>query len=214
MATINYISLHHAGGIANDAYAKTQHLTWQHIDNAHKERWDFKSTLGFYGGYSFFIMEDGTWKQFRAIGEETAAQVGYNFNCISICLAGNFIEKNGIRVEQPTEAQLTTLKKLIKQILDKDYTGIVVAFGTVVNVSLSSIHPHSFYQQTQCNCFPDAWGRDLMKDTTESIKPRQTAILGLIDSIILLIQKLRAEVSVLFSEKPLGGIDRGCNGMS
>lgn len=214
MAIIKYISDHHSGGIKDDMFAKSQHLTWQHINQAHKDRWNFVSSLGLYGGYNFYIQSDGTFKQFRAIGEETAAQIGYNFNCISFCLAGNFIEKNGIKVEQPTKEQLATRKQLINEIISKDFKRIAVAPNTTIDVSLNSIHPHSFYQTTKCNCYPDGWGRELMKDTTQPINVRYSAILSLVDSIIVLIQKLRAELSALFQEKPLGGVDRGCTGMS
>jgi len=211
---ISYLALHHSGGVANDIYAKSQHLDWMHIDSAHKQRWNFKSSLGYYGGYNFYIESNGKYTQFRAVGEETAAQIGYNFNTVSICMAGNFLEKNGVKVEQPTQAQIETQKKIIRALIDNDFTEIALHPNTTVKITLSSIHPHSFYQQTQCNCFPDAWGRELMKEAGIPIKTRQTAVLSLVDSIILLIQKLRAELLALFQQKPLGGIDRGCTGMS
>lgn len=213
MTTIKYIALHHGGGLQNDIYAKSQHLGWERIDQAHKDRWNFISGLGFYGGYNFYISVDGTYKQFRLIGEETAAQIGYNFNCVSFCTAGNFIERNGIRIEQPTEAQIKTLKMLMKKIIDKDFNGLYIAPNTVIDVPLSSVHPHSFYQQTQCNCFPDAWGRELMKIPTPQVNVRQTAILTILDNISLLFAKLRAELSLLFQEKKLGRVDRGCDGI-
>lgn len=68
------------------------------------------SSLGFFGGYNYIISADGSLKQYRVDGEETAAVKGQNFNSISIALCGNF------DIERPTSPQMNTLKSLI---LDK-----------------------------------------------------------------------------------------------
>ncbi len=212
MNKISFIADHHSGSIGNDTYAKSQHLTWIEINEAHRQRWDFISSLNFYGGYNFYIQSDGSYKQFRAIGEETAAQIGFNFNCVSICLAGNFTMKNGVRIEQPTTMQLETRKKIINQLISKNYTDIKIVPGTVIDVSVKSIHPHSFYQQTACNCFIDGWGQELMKETDNEVETHQTAVLGLIDAILLLITKLKGELQILFTKKKFGAMDRSCDG--
>lgn len=161
MNIIKNIATHNTGGLGNDYYAKTQHLTWQHIDNAHRERWNDKSSLGLYGGYNFYIQANGEWKQFRAIGEETMAQKGHNFDTISFCFAGNFASS-----ERPNEAQKETFKKLYTKIINKDYRDIAIYPNTEINVSVSSIHHHRFYQQgTECDCLLDSYWRDIMLKT-------------------------------------------------
>jgi len=138
-----YIVMHHAGGLVNDRLAHTQHLTAEHIDNAHKQRFQMLSSLLKWGGYNFYITKDGTVTQFRAIGEETAAQKGYNFNgyAISICLAGNFLSD-----ERPTLEQILSLKNLMRQLPP---------------VKVYNVVPHRYLQSTECNALPDNWGRKL-----------------------------------------------------
>lgn len=43
MADLRFIAIHHAGGLGTDNYASTKALTVGHIDNAHKDRWNFPS---------------------------------------------------------------------------------------------------------------------------------------------------------------------------
>lgn len=175
MAVIRNIANHHTGGLKNDKYASTGHLSWEQVNEVHRVRPDWvgyrahKSTLGYYGGYNFFIQGDGFIKQFRAIGEETLAQTGYNFDTVSICLAGNFIKKNGVPVNIPNIAQIDSYKRLVNKLLDKDFTDIKVIPNIVVDITIDRIHPHSWYQQTECNGLPESWGRDIL---TEAVTPQ------------------------------------------
>lgn len=85
---------------------------WKATDNYHKSQWpNFKSSLGYWGGYNYEIAADGTVHQFRQDGEATAAQYQKNMNdgrAISICLDGNF------DIEMPTEAQMKATRELIQ----------------------------------------------------------------------------------------------------
>lgn len=218
MSTIKFIASHHAGGLAEDKFAKTQHLPWEHINEAHRERWNFKSSLGYYGGYNFYFQADGTRKQFRAIGEETAAQLGHNFDTLSYCCAGNFVELNGVRIESPTEAQKKAVVKFLDQLYRKDYTDIAIIPGTVIELSASSLNPHRFYSQTECDCLPNAFWRDEFAKASIPIDPASPpspqATFDLIDSIIKLLLQLEGHLRVILAEKKTGAVDRaGCGGL-
>lgn len=216
---IKYLAMHHAGGLKDDYYAPTQHLTWVHINNAHETRWNFLSNLGYYGGYNFYVSKDGSVKQFRQIGEETTAQIGHNFDAVSICCAGNFVKRNGTPIETPTEAQKTAVKHLLSKILSADYTGISIASGTVIDVTTDRIHHHRFYQSgTECDCLPDDFWRQIVKEPTQVPSPTPisspSAVYGIIDAIIALLAKLKAEIGLLFTPKVVGSVDRAeCGGL-
>lgn len=78
------------------------------VNNYHRGKWNMKSTLGWYVGYNYFIDVSGKVTNTRAVGEETMAQVGHNFNTISICLAGDFNK------HLPNKRQIESLQKIIR----------------------------------------------------------------------------------------------------
>ena len=101
---IKYIYIHHSAISQWAAQFDT-------IDNYHRQKWGFVSSLGLYGAYNYLIEKMGQVRQYRAEGEETAAQRGHNFDSISICVAGNF-EKQGLTPEQ--KKALTNLVKRVR----------------------------------------------------------------------------------------------------
>ncbi|MDN4634773.1 hypothetical protein QCD71_25030, partial [Sphingomonas sp. PsM26] len=76
----------------------------------------------------------------------------HNFDAVSICVAGNFSEKYGIRIESPTVEQKRTVSFLLDEILHDNIDilpfHIQMIPGTIMNVSESSIHHHRFFQTT------------------------------------------------------------------
>lgn len=96
-----YVIPHHGGGS----------WSFHQVNNHHKNKWGFKSSLGFYIGYHKWIAYDGRLYIARRDNERGAHAVErgrphwWNKNSVGICLQGNF-EK-----ERPTDAQLKTLKK-------------------------------------------------------------------------------------------------------
>lgn len=102
-----YIIIHHTGGTDADPLADTSHHTFEIVNNWHKQLWNFKSELGYYIGYTYFIEKDGKETQGRSETERAAHTIGYNTNSIGICLAGNFDATN------PTEEQLKQLSELV-----------------------------------------------------------------------------------------------------
>src|SRR3990167_3444300 len=108
------IACHHLGGIASDPYLSTIDFTAEDVDRRHKAQWEFKSSLGKFGGYSILIEKTGHWTQFRALGEELASVKGRNLDIISIALSGNFnLKPDGQPVDKPTIAQQITLKNIL-----------------------------------------------------------------------------------------------------
>ena len=95
-----YVVVHHAASVAN---------FWQ-VNEYHRTLWGFKSSLGYYIGYHKFIDYEGRLYIGRVDNEEAAhCAVAdkphfWNTHSVGICLQGNFEN------EQPTEAQLKTLK--------------------------------------------------------------------------------------------------------
>ena len=94
-----YIIIHHGAG----------QLNFEQVNEYHKNKWGFRSSLGYYIGYQYFISYSGRVYQGRADNEEGAHTIGYNKQSIGICLQGN------MDIEEPTLAQLTALEKLVKE---------------------------------------------------------------------------------------------------
>lgn len=192
---INTVVCHHFGGIGTNNNASTKHLTEAHINEAHRQRWpDFPSKLcKSYIGYNFIIFPDGTLKQYRYIGEETAGAKGKNFDSIHCCMAGNMNKG----VDTPTEAQVKCLQNLLKSLIRGDFTGLYVWQGTKVSITPERILSHRAVSPkgyTECygSSLPDDWAMRLAM--TSAPLPKDTkkkAILGILDEIILLIGKLR-----------------------
>lgn len=93
------VVVHHEAGDA----------TFKQVNEYHKKKWGFKSSLGYYCGYHKFIDFDGTLHIARKDGERGAHTVGsvpgyYNKHFVGICLQGNFEER------EPTNEQLRVLK--------------------------------------------------------------------------------------------------------
>lgn len=190
---IDKIVCHHTGGTLSDPYWNSQHLTAVDIDAAHKARFDFKSSLGRYGGYHLFIPAEGGWTQFRAIGETTAAVRGMNTGTISIALAGNFtLKPDGVPVNMPTFAQLQTLKNLILILNDNVFIqNKIVALADVrVSVKFADLKPHRAYNLTQCfgNALPDNYVQTLMYN---HFKDQLTVLQRILVNIAKLLEPLQ-----------------------
>lgn len=120
MAT-NYptvVITHHTGGTDANPLADSSFATVKDVDSWHRVRWpDFKSSLGYFVGYHYFISKDGTITQTRRNNEEGAHVIGMNTKSIGVCFAGNF------DLTMPTDAQLLSWYQLYGQLL-KEYPNI------------------------------------------------------------------------------------------
>ena len=94
-----YIIIHHGAGSLN----------FEQVNEYHKSKWGFRSSLNFYIGYQYFISYSGRVYRGRADNEEGAHCINFNKHSIGICLQGN------MEIEEPTLAQLTALERLVKE---------------------------------------------------------------------------------------------------
>ena len=177
MAKITNIAVHHTGGTAGDPLASSAHLTAEKISAYHKSKWNFPSRFNTnpktrYAGYNAIIERDGTLVWTRAIGEETAAQRGYNHNTISICVIGNFsarpVGSPRGTVDAVTEEQTRTLKWVLAALAEHRLYDInaLIAPGTVYRLSASRIQPHRFYGNTSCygTGLANDWAQNFARD--------------------------------------------------
>lgn len=204
MNILKYIALHHSGGLKNNAYASTQHLTFENINAAHKARWPhFKSSLGFNGGYNcIYDPKTRKFHQYRALGEETAAQIGYNKNTLSLCIIGNYMLHNGSSVDKLSVENVEDIKEFLIGVL-KGTHQLKTISGTVLEFSVSRIHPHRFYQKTECygTSLSDDWIQSLVRDEVqEQIKIFQ----NIVDYLFEQIQTLKR---VSMGSLKLGGAE-------
>ena len=106
MKGIDAIYIHHS--FANYNYKPIQ---LDFINQLHKERFNFPSSLGYWVGYTFLIEPNGEILQCRKEGEEQAAQKGFNKKSISICLA-----MDGM-VQLPALDQRKALKTILLRLM-------------------------------------------------------------------------------------------------
>jgi len=99
-----YIIIHHS--------ASPQGQTAQAIDNYHKGKWNFRSSLGKYAGYQYIIAKDGTVTQHRKDDEPGAhcREKNMNYKSIGICVVGWYDDGHHTL---PTKRQQTSLGKLL-----------------------------------------------------------------------------------------------------
>ena len=97
------ITIHHSATPVN--------TTITAIDKMHKDRFNMKSSLGFYIGYHYLIASNGNITQTRKDTEIGAHVANKNKNNIGICLIGNFEEN------KPTDQQIYALRDLLKKLV-------------------------------------------------------------------------------------------------
>lgn len=229
--TIRNIAIHHAGGFQMNAYASSRHLSFDDINEAHKQRWNFPSQHipGQYGGYNF-IYDPKTRKfhQYRAIGEETAAQKGFNFDTVSICIIGNYSINPRTRLpvdkmEEFMEEDIASfIYKLINQNFDsRDGIYIIGVTGTNIDLSVTRVHPHRFYQSgTECygSALSDNWmstilSRYKQNPDTKELETRGKILQELVKLYIQLKTLLQQREAQKRSLKAYLNSEHACEGM-
>jgi len=149
-ATVNkpkMLIVHHTGGTDSAPLADSSNFTFDQCNELHRVAYNFKSSLGYYVGYHYYIDKRGIIKQGRADTDEGAHTIGKNSVSIGICLAGNF------DATLPTKAQEVALAKLLSEKL------------TQYKLLPSDINPHRSYSGKTCygKKLSDNWARDLVK---------------------------------------------------
>jgi N-acetyl-anhydromuramyl-L-alanine amidase AmpD len=138
-----WLVIHHTGGTDKNPLADSSNFTFKQCDDYHKLLWNYKSSLGFYCGYHYYIEKNGKVYQARADSDLGAHTVGYNDKSIGICLAGNFDST------MPTAAQTKALGTLLMQKLKEH------------NLRATAIVPHRKFAVKTCygNKLPDTWAQ-------------------------------------------------------
>ena len=154
---INKIVVHHEAG-SNGFYG---------VNEYHRKLWNFRSSLGFYIGYQYYIDKTGKTWQGRADNETGAHTIGQNDNSIGICLEGNF---NNVR---PTPPQMIALKNLINKKM------------TEYSIPPANIAGHRMFANKDCP------GR-LVSES--ELKALFTPNLSYIQTMIIRIQQMLAEL--------------------
>ena len=81
------------------------------VNILHKQRFNFRSSLGWYVGYQWYIDTMGKYTQTRADTEEGVHTLGgWNQKAIGICLMGNY------ETAYPQQVQLDALDKLLGEL--------------------------------------------------------------------------------------------------
>ncbi|PKL72389.1 hypothetical protein CVV26_01845 [Candidatus Kuenenbacteria bacterium HGW-Kuenenbacteria-1] len=109
MKTNSFIIIHHSATTRDGT-------TLNAINRFHQKKFNYRSSLGWYVGYHYFIAGNGIVRQVRR-DEEYGVHCRaskMNSQSIGICLAGNF------EIEKPSEKQLESLKKILES-LKKSY---------------------------------------------------------------------------------------------
>lgn len=160
-----YIIVHHTGGTDANPMQDSSNFTFKQCDELHKKNFNFKSSLGYYCGYQYYIEKDGKLYQARKDDEEGAHTIGQNKNSIGVCLAGNF------DATDPTEAQKTVLKQLLTDKM------------TQWNIPVINIVPHRKFAVKTCfgKRLSDDWAQKLVPTMTkEQIKNEIARLLNLL----------------------------------
>lgn len=191
---LRFICPHHSGPIGRDPYSKSQHISLEHIENAHAAK-DFNlSDMGFYTGYNIILPPEGPWVQTRALGEMTCAAVGHNFDTVHIAFLGNFTkQQNGLPIELPTSTQKLDFIDICMRLLRKDYSKFVVKPGTEFDLHVSRILPHRILQPNHTSCYgdflSDTWARDLIAERMRGQLDLAVKLLYLYQKLLILIKQ-------------------------
>jgi hypothetical protein len=176
MAKLSNIAVHHSGGSLADPYASTLNLTPQMISSYHRQRWNNYNPSKYvlnesirWAGYNvIYDPKTRTFTQCRALGEETMAQYGHNFDTFSLCIIGNYMKdpgnSYGSSVDAMTDEMEDDISRFLTKLINKDYSDVIVAPGTELNFSIARTGPHRMYQQTNCygTALSNKWIQDLL----------------------------------------------------
>lgn len=165
---IQYLVFHHFGGKGNDIFASTQNLTLEEINREHRRQWpDFPSQMNqnIYIGYNGIIFPD-RFIQTRLLGEEIAANKGFNKVSVAFCIAGNFTNWGGRPVDTMTAFQKEMAQKIAIAIFENrpQDVGLKTMPDYQAAIPLKNIVPHRFLNMTECygTGLSDDWGRNLV----------------------------------------------------
>ena len=187
-----WIILHHIGGTSSNPSFDSSVNTFEQVNEYHKGKWYFRSSLGYYIAYQYFLDWQGNKKQGRADTDEGCDCIGMNTSSIAICLAGNFSRIG--EHNRPSDAQVIALKQLLRHLLLK------------YDIPVTKVVGHRYFSSTACpgQNFSDKRIREL---AAEAIATDEAEKIELLKKQIGIIQKLIAlytKILRLFNK--VGGI--------
>jgi len=146
-----WLIVHHTGGTDTNPKADSSGFTFDQCDALHKKLFNYKSSLGYYIGYHYYIDRSGTVRQGRADTDNGAHTIGMNATSIGVCLAGNF------DVTLPTASQTDALTRLLRR--------LSIKYG----IAPEKVVPHRKFSNKTCygSKLGDTWAQSLLTgDTT------------------------------------------------
>ena len=143
-----WIVVHHSA-------TERDRTTFAAVNEYHRKKWNFRSKLGFYLGYHYFIETDGKITHARdnlERGAHTKTADDMNGKSIGVCLAGNF------DLEMPSAEQTAQLAELLFQ-LSQHY-----------GIPPERVRPHRSFQPKSCygNNLPGTWAEELLRNRMAS----------------------------------------------
>lgn len=111
------------------------------INQWHRQRGFFNAETGLAIGYHYVIRRDGTIETGRPEHVIGAHTKGYNSTSIGICLVGGVKLDKKTAENNFTDAQWTSLKKLLKELMEK------------YSLTPSAIHGHNEFAAKACPSF-------------------------------------------------------------
>ena len=116
------ITIHHEAG--NNGFLA--------VNEYHKHKFNFKSLLGYFVGYQYYIDKSGKVYQARKDDEEGAHTKGYNQGNIGVCLQGNFDN------EILSKIQIQAIQELLQKKMNE------------YSITADNVKGHRAYRDTSC----------------------------------------------------------------
>ena len=177
-----WIILHHIGGTSSNPSFDSSVNTFEQVNEYHKGKWYFRSSLGYYIAYQYFLDWQGNKKQGRADTDEGCHCIGMNTSSLAICLAGNFSRIGANSV--PSDAQVIALKQLLRHLMLK------------YDIPVTKVVGHRYFSSTLCpgRNFNDVdirllASKAIATDEAEKIK-LLTKQIGILQKLIALYTKI------------------------
>ena len=159
--------------IIHHSVSNRDKTTLNNINEWHRVRFNFKSSLGYFVAYHYVILGSGKIVQTRQ-DNEIGAHTIPNEGKLGICLTGNF------EGEQPSQAQLSSLKNLLMNLKQ------------AWNLTNNDIYPHNYYSATLCpgkNLL--VWLDNYKKQDLGFIQKQLFDIQQMINKLFALLSKIR-----------------------
>lgn len=182
---IKYLIVHHTGGSDANPLSDSSNQTFEVVNAYHRDTRDKNgdylyhygrpSSLGYYLAYHYYIDKQGKVTTARIDSEKGYHTIGYNDVSLGICLAGNF------DATFPTEAQIDSLKTLLKTLLKKHV------------LPKTAIVPHRTFAKKSCygRHLPDTWAQNLIQDEVDTVQVCTSVPVGKVSQFKSIVENIK-----------------------